>query len=157
YLVRLYEEDSKFPNSLNGRFHGILADRRRARAILFNDRYGMHRIYYHESKEALYFAAEAKAIIAVREELRKLDLRGLGEFVSCGCVLEDRTLFENIHVLPPGSAWSVGRGQVERKAVYFHPIEWESQPPLEKGQYYEAVRGVFSANLPRYFNGAERI
>src|SRR5262249_45828935 len=70
---------------------------------------------------------------------------------------EDRTLFENIHVLPPGSAWSVGRGQVERKAVYFHPIEWESQPPLEKGQYYEAVRGVFSANLPRYFNGAERI
>ena len=28
---------------------------------LFNDRYGMHRIYYHEAKEAFYFAAEAKA------------------------------------------------------------------------------------------------
>ena len=33
--------------------------------MLFNDRYGMHRIYYHETKEAFYFAAEAKAIAKI--------------------------------------------------------------------------------------------
>ena len=49
--------------------------------MLFNDRYGMQRVYYHESKEAFYFAAEAKAILAVRPELRRPDPRGLGEFV----------------------------------------------------------------------------
>jgi len=38
-------------------------DRTQGTAMLFNDRYGMHRIYYHESKEAFYFAAEAKAIL----------------------------------------------------------------------------------------------
>jgi len=53
---------------------------------LFNDRYGMHRIYYHEAKEAFYFSAEAKAILAVRPELRVMDRRSLGEFVACGCV-----------------------------------------------------------------------
>ena len=37
--------------------------------MLFNDRYGMQRIYYHQSKDAFYFAAEAKAILAVRPEL----------------------------------------------------------------------------------------
>ena len=57
---------------------------------MFNDRYGMHRIYYHEAKEAFYFAAEAKAILAVRPELRRADPRGLGEFVACGCVLDNR-------------------------------------------------------------------
>jgi len=57
---------------------------------LFNDRYGLHRLYYHEAKEAFYFAAEAKAILAVRPELRSPDWQGLGEFVACGCVLEDR-------------------------------------------------------------------
>ncbi|PYR23831.1 MAG: hypothetical protein DMF98_17455, partial [Acidobacteria bacterium] len=61
YLVHLYEEDHSFPAGLNGRFHGLLTDRTRGTATLFNDRYGMHRIYYHESKDAFYFAAEAKA------------------------------------------------------------------------------------------------
>src|ERR1017187_8833362 len=70
YLVHLYEEDPSFPAGLNGRFHGLLADRNRGTAVLFNDRYEMHRIYYHQSKDAFYFAAEAKAILAVRPELR---------------------------------------------------------------------------------------
>src|ERR1700732_2328358 len=52
YLVHLYEEDPTFPAGLNGVFHGILTDRTRRTAMLFNDRYGMHPIYYHESKEA---------------------------------------------------------------------------------------------------------
>src|SRR2546427_1835836 len=55
YLVHVYEDDETFPASLNGRFHGLLTDRTRGTAVLFNDRYGMRRIYYHESKEALYF------------------------------------------------------------------------------------------------------
>src|SRR5438552_13005508 len=80
YLVHVYEEDAAFPAGLNGRFHGVLTDRTRGTTTLFNDRYGMHRIYYHESKEAFYFAAEAKAIVAVRPELRRVDARGLGEF-----------------------------------------------------------------------------
>src|SRR5271163_3265277 len=70
YLVHLYEEDPSFPAGLNGRFHGLLTDRSRGAAVLFNDRYGMHRTYYHESKDAFYFAAEAKAILAVCPELR---------------------------------------------------------------------------------------
>src|ERR1700733_9637802 len=73
YLVHLAEEDPAFPAGLNGRFHGLLTDRTRRTAMLFNDRYAMHRIYYHESPEAFYFAAEAKAILAVRPELRVAD------------------------------------------------------------------------------------
>src|SRR5208283_4011266 len=73
YLVHLYEEDPAFPACLNGRFHGILTDRVRGTTTLFNDRYGLQRIYYHESKDAFYFAAEAKAILAVRPELRSID------------------------------------------------------------------------------------
>jgi asparagine synthase (glutamine-hydrolysing) len=157
YLVHLYEEDPSYPARLNGRFHGLLADRTRREATLFNDRYGMHRIYYHESREAFYFAAEAKAILAALPELRRMDPRGLGEFVACGCVLENRTLFENVHVLPPASAWVFRHGSIERKTNYFRPQDWEGQSPLEPESYYEELRRVFSENLPRYFNGQERI
>jgi Asparagine synthase (glutamine-hydrolyzing) len=157
YLIHLCEEDPAFPAGLNGRFHGLVADERRGAVTLFNDRYGMHRLYYHESKEAFYFAAEAKAILAVRPELRRIDPRGLGEAVSCGCVLENRTLFEGIGVLPAGSAWSFRNAALERKGSYFQPQEWEEQEPLEPEAYYRKVREVFSRNLPRYFNGSDRI
>jgi len=157
YLVHLYEDDSSFPACLNGRFQGLLVDRTRGTAMLFNDRYGMHRIYYHESKEAFYFAAEAKAILAVRPELRSIDPRGLGEFISCGCVLENRSLFQRIHVLPPASAWVLRNCSTVRKDAYFQPKEWENQDPLEPEAYYQELREVFSRNLPRYFGGRERI
>lgn len=157
YLVHLSEEDSAFPAALNGRFHGLLVNKPERKAMLFNDRYGMHRIYYHESKDAFYFAAEAKAILAVRPELRKIDPRGLGELVSCGCVLEDRTIFPDVYVLPCAAAWTFHNGSTARKSAYFDRSDWEDQAPLDLEPYYEEVRRIFSRNLPRYFSGSQPI
>jgi asparagine synthase (glutamine-hydrolysing) len=157
YLVHISEEDPCFPASLNGWFHGLQVDRPRETATLFNDRYGMQRIYYHEAKEAFYFAAQAKAILAVRPELRSPDLRGLGEFLSCGCVLENRTLFKGISVLPPGSAWRFRKGSIVERIKYFEPREWEEQDQLDPEPWYQQLREVFTRNLPRYFNGHEQI
>jgi asparagine synthase (glutamine-hydrolysing) len=157
YLVHVSEEDPAFPRSLNGRFHGLLADRTTATATLFNDRYGMHRMYYHEARDAFFFAAEAKAILAVRPELRDADSRSMGEFVACGCVLEDRTLFRDIRILPTASKWVFENGTLLKKGTYFEPAEWENQGPLNQEAYYAQLREVFSRNLPRYFAGQERI
>jgi asparagine synthase (glutamine-hydrolysing) len=157
HLVHLYEDAIAFPECLNGIFHGLVIDQRLRVVKLFNDRFGMHRIYYNESEDAFYFAAEAKAILSVRPELRTADLKGLGEFVACGCVLENRTLFKGIHVLPPGSLWVFRSGSIERRDTYFRPEEWESQTPLAPESYYQELRAVFSANLGRYFNGHERV
>ena len=157
YLVHRYEEESDFPKGLNGRFHGLVADRVRGTTMLFNDRFGLQRIYYHEAQDAFYFAAESKAILKVRPDLRRTDPRGLGEFIVCGCVLENRTLFSGIQVLPPGSAWLFRGGALEGKAAYFEPGEWEEQEPLEPEAYYAQLRDVFVRNLPRYFNGREPV
>lgn len=157
YLVHLYEEDPSFPKGLNGRFHGLLIDRSRATAFLFNDRYGIDRIYYHESREAFYFAAEAKAILAVRPELRELDPVAAGEFVSCGCTLENRTLFKGIHVLPGASKWVFRNRSLAEKKAYFRPGEWEERETPDPETYYRELRDVFSRNLPWYFEGRERI
>ena len=157
YLVHRYEEEPDFPKRLNGRFHGLVADGARGTVTLFNDRYGLQRIYYHESKDAFYFAAEAKAILKVRPELRGTDPRGIGEFIVCGCVLENRTLFSGIHVLPPGSAWSFRGGVLEKKAPYFEPREWEGEEPFKPEEYYAQLRDVFVRKLPRYFNGNEQV
>ena len=155
--MHLYETDSTFPAGLNGRFQGLSIDRRVGKVTLFNDRSGLHRVYYHESKDAFYFAVEAKAILAACPELGRLDPRGLGEYLSCACVLENRTLFEGIHILPPASAWEFRNGAIEQKKTYFSFSDWEQQDRLDPESYYQELRQVFMQNLPRYFNGRGRI
>jgi asparagine synthase (glutamine-hydrolysing) len=155
YILGLYRQNAI--GQLNGRFHGVVVDRVNGVVSLFNDRYGMHRLYYHESRDAFYFAAEAKAILAVKPEYREFDLRGLGEVVSCGCVLENRTLFRNIYALPPASIWTFQGGVVANKGVYFRPEEWENQPTLNSEQYYDELCSVFPTILRRYFYGPSRI
>lgn len=157
YLVHRYEDEPDFPKQLNGRFQGLAVDRSRGTAMLFNDRYGLQRLYWHEAKDAFYFAAEAKAILKVRPELRQTDSRALGEFIVCGCVLENRTLFSGIEILPPGSAWVFRNGAPEKKTSYFQPSEWEQQDALDPETYYSQLREAFVRRLPRYFNGREQI
>jgi asparagine synthase (glutamine-hydrolysing) len=72
-------------------------------------------------------------------------------------VLENRSLFSGIHVLPPGSAWLFSGGALEKKSAYFEPGEWEGLEPLKPEAYYAHLRDVFVRNLPRYFNGRERV
>jgi asparagine synthase (glutamine-hydrolysing) len=157
YLLARYEEDPGFLAGLNGRFHGVLMDRSRGTATLFNDRFGMHRLYYHEARDAFYFAAEAKALLLVRPELRRLDPRGLGELIACGCVMEDRTLFDRVRVLPGAAAWVFRRGSLEAKGRYFDRDEWEQGGRVDPNTFYDELREVFVRRLPRYFEGPERI
>jgi len=157
YLVHRYEDEPDFPKGLNGRFHGLVADRRNGTAMLFNDRFGLQRIYFHEAQDAFYFAAEAKAILKVRPELRVMDPRGLGEFIVCGCVLENRTLFPDIHALPPGAKRCFRGRKLEKKGAYFEPREWEGLEPFKPEEYYSQLRDVFVKNLPRFFEGQESI
>jgi asparagine synthase (glutamine-hydrolysing) len=157
YLVHLYEDDASFPLPLNGWFHGLVVDRAKERILLFNDRYGMHRLYYHQSNDAFYFAAEAKAILALLPDLREIDPDGLGEFIACGAVLENRTLFRGIEVLPQASAWTFSDGALKKRQSYFAPSDWEALGELDKETFYEDLHSVMKRNFPRYFLGNQRI
>ena len=148
HLVRRYEDDRSFPAGLNGRFQGLVVDGRRGAAMLFTDRYGMQRVYYHASHEAFYFAAEAKAILAGssrapspgREDVgraRRLRLRP-GESDA----LRRRSR-------PSGrAAWMFRHGVLEEQASYFEPREWEEQEILARGLLPRAARGVLGHPSP---------
>ncbi len=158
YLVHLYEEKGEAClEDLNGLFHGIIIDLNEKRVLLFNDRYGMQRIYYHESPDAFYFSSEAKAILKVKPELRSFDNKGLGEYLACDCVLEWRTLFKGIFLLPGASAWHFRQGQLENKGEYFNQMCLESQSMLEPEPYYKELRNTFREILPRYFRAEKDI
>jgi asparagine synthase (glutamine-hydrolysing) len=152
----LEQQGTAFLKRLNGWFSGIVIDLRTREIVLFNDRYGMQRIYWCESGENFYFASEAKALLAVRPEPRQLDMKSLGELFSFGCVLDNRSLFSGISLLPPGSAWVLKRGVVKQER-YFTPGEWESLAPLNNEEFYHTLRERFVSLLPRYISSKNRI
>jgi asparagine synthase (glutamine-hydrolysing) len=152
YIIHMYEEKGiDFLQDLNGWFSGIIIDLQENKVILFNDRYGMQKVFYYETKDAFYCASEAKALLKVCPELRELDMRGLGELLSFDCALENRTLFKNVSLLPTASAWIFTNDTHPVKTNYFDPSVWENQPWLEKNFFYDRLRETFRRILPRYF------
>jgi asparagine synthase (glutamine-hydrolysing) len=158
WLVHLYEETGAgFFEKLNGWFSGVLVDFRQNKIVLFNDRFGLGRIYYHETAGGFYFASEAKALLKVLPELRSLDLQSFAEFFSCGSALQNRSLFRGISLLPPSSAWTFRPQQPVSKEVYFKNAVWENQVELPAAEYYERMRDTFNRILPKYFQGEQRV
>lgn len=155
YLVHLYEEFGiDFFQKLNGWFSGLILDLRIKKVFLFNDRYGLQRIYYHEHPSGFYFSSEAKSLLKIFPNLRTLDYTSLAETFSCGCVLENRSLFANIKLLPGGSLWTFSSKSNIDKQNYFSPVIWEKQPVLTADEYYEKLKETFLRILPKYLQNS---
>jgi asparagine synthase (glutamine-hydrolysing) len=151
YLLHRYEETGlKFLETINGWFSGLIIDTRTKQVLLFNDRYGIGRICYYEDAQGFYFASEAKCLLKVLPDLRSLDSRSLGEIFSCGSVLQNRTLFSGVTLLPGGSVWSFCQSRQARRDKYFTPREWEEQPRLSENEYYHQLKEAWQRVLPRY-------
>ena len=156
WLVHLYEEGGdRFFEKLNGLFSGLLIDKRQAKAFLFNDRYGLERLYWHETEDAVFFASEAKALLRVLPELRAFDREGVAQFLAFGCTLGQRTLFRGVQLLPGGSVWSFQNGKCQKRK-YFSPESWESQTVLSAEAFVAEFQETFQRILPRYFESESR-
>src|SRR5882724_3424381 len=150
WLVRLYEDQGgRFFENLNGLFSGLLIDKRQRKVFLFNDRYGMERIYWHERDGEFHFASEAKALLSILPDLREFDTEGVAQFLAFGCTLGTRTLFRGINILPAGSQWSFGEAGC-RKENYFSSHRWESQTTLSEEAFDVAFEETFKRIVPRY-------
>ncbi len=136
---------------VNGFFAGLMIDKQAREIFLFNDRYGMHRIYYVESPEGFYFSSEAKALLSMLPQTRRIDPRGLGEYFSCDCVLENRTLFDGIGLIPGGAHWKFDAGHGLRRNYYFSATDLESLPEVNLEEFYPRLKEVFARIVPDYF------
>ena len=153
YLVHLYEEEGPdFVKKLNGWFSGVVLDTRRGKAVLFNDRYGMQRIYYYEDACGFYFSSEAKALLKAIPALRAIEMQSVAEYICFDCVLNNQSYFPHVHLLPGGSTWIFDRGIADRRC-YFNPIQLENQSRLGLQQFSEELIETFRNLLPRYLMG----
>jgi asparagine synthase (glutamine-hydrolysing) len=152
-FLQAYErEEIQSIKRLNGWFAGIIVDLNHRKAVLFNDRYGLCRLHFYETDHGFYFSSEAKALLAIFPEVARLDPKSAGEFISCGAILQNRTMFSGISLLPGASAWTFSGKRQIRKNFYFRKEEWENQSPLNAEEYYKELRQTWTQILPRYLS-----
>jgi len=101
-LPHLWEEYGEaLPQQIDGMFAVAVWDSRRQVGLLARDRMGKKPLYYWQHGEALYFASELKAILAIPGFARRLNLEALHHFLSYKHVPHPFTIFDGVRILPP--------------------------------------------------------
>lgn len=91
----------------NGMFAFAIWDRPQRRLFLARDRFGVKPLYYSATGDTLIFGSEIKAMLPHPALSRRVCHGALDEYFTFQNVLTDRTLFDGVHLLPPGHVLSV--------------------------------------------------
>ncbi len=117
-LRAFLEWDIESFRRLRGMFAIAIWQEPQKRLILARDRVGIKPLYIARRGEDLYFGSELKALFAHPEIERRIDLEGLGHYLTFNYVPCPFTLVEGIRKLPPGE-WLEWRDGKVRGGAYW--------------------------------------
>jgi asparagine synthase (glutamine-hydrolysing) len=103
----------------NGMFGLAIWDAREGELLLARDRYGIKPLYFTEAGGAFLFGSEIKSFLEHPDFRVKLSRPHLLEYLTFQNLFTDGTLFEGVHLLPPGSVLTVGRDGPPRVRRYW--------------------------------------
>jgi len=122
-LIHLYEEHGfKAIEHLNGMFAFALWDERKNRLWLGRDRLGVKPLVYHSSADSFSFASTLDALVEQEGFKKEVDEDGLLLFLALSYIPTPRSIWKNVHKLPP-SHWMV----VEDGKMVMHRY-WSIEP-----------------------------
>ncbi len=132
-IVHAYEQYGlDFVQHLNGQFAIALWDASRKRLVLARDRVGMRPLFLARAAGRLVFASEVKALFALHDVPRRLNLTALGDVLTYWSPLAPDSIFEGIEQLAPGHVLTIESGR-ETLTRYW---DWQfpSEPPPARAE-----------------------
>ena len=136
----------------NGMFALALWDCKARTLLLARDRYGIKPLYYAQQGISLAFGSEQKAITALPQFVRKLDKRALLEYLTFQNIFTDRTLLQDIHLLPAGHYTTIDLSVNQpalKQTQYWDYRFREPDHPARKEEYVEELDRLFCQGVNR--------
>jgi len=148
-LVHAYEEwGEDCLKRLNGHFAFAIWDRRKQQMFLARDRFGAKPLYYLADGRRFLFASEVKAILAYPDVKVRVSPQALTEYFTFQNVISDLTLFDGIHLLPPGESLRVDL----RSGAVVHRRYWDykfAPEPIDATEAEEELYRLFECAVTR--------
>jgi asparagine synthase (glutamine-hydrolysing) len=100
-------------HKLNGMFAFAVWDKRDQTLYLARDRYGIKPLYYGSWGSTFLFGSEQKAILAHPESKKEIDKEALLEYFTFQNIFTNKTLLQNIKLLPAASIAKISLGSTK--------------------------------------------
>jgi asparagine synthase (glutamine-hydrolysing) len=136
----------------NGMFAFALWDKKERKLLLARDRYGIKPLYISQQNGRLFFASEQKAILTHPGFERRMDKHALLEYFTFQNIFTDRTLLQDIQLLPPGHYATLDlkkhRAELTRTQYWDYRFR-EPDHPVSREEYIEELDRLFSQAVNR--------
>jgi len=106
FKANLHEHNYvKFISKLNGSFNGYIYLKNIKKIILFTDHLATKKLFYSLVDNTFFFSSLLKDVTEIRKDFSelKINLSSIYKFLAFGYMLNNETLFENIHQVPAGT------------------------------------------------------
>lgn len=126
-----------FLKDIDGCYSAVLYDKDTNRVHLITDRYGFKPLYWSVVKENLIWSSELKVFLAHKDFIPVIDPQAVDEFFGIGYLLENRSWFNGVELVPPASVitFDIENAKIHHEQ-YWH---WEDITSLETSVDEEEV------------------
>jgi asparagine synthase (glutamine-hydrolysing) len=135
----------------NGMFAFAIWNRAKRQLFLARDRYGIKPLYFARTGDVFLFGSEVKALLAHPRFGVRMDRRGLLEYFSFQNFLTDRTLFEDVRLLPAACHLTLTAGDCRQpEPVRYWDFEFrEPEMAADDREYVEELDRLFRQAVQR--------
>jgi asparagine synthase (glutamine-hydrolysing) len=141
YLEWGYECLTRF----NGMFAFAIWDARDESLFLARDRIGIKPLYCSETPAGFAFASEIKALLAIPNHKREVDLAALDQFMTFLWTPGPRTLFRGVFKLPPAHFLVYRNSNIEVSEYW--DVSFDEDDSLSESEWTERVREQVSRSV----------
>jgi len=136
----------------NGMFALALWDREERRLLLARDRYGIKPLYIARQNGTISFGSEMKAVLAQPAFQRTLDKQALLEYFTFQNIFTDRTLLQDIHLLPAGHYVVIDERMPSSTMTWVRYWDYHFEEPqgrVDRKEYAEELDRLFRQAVNR--------
>ncbi len=135
--------------NLNGHYLIAVNDKIKNKFYLINDRYGFKKCYYWLNNNKLIFSSNYKHICNHPDFKGHIDEQSLADFLYLGFVLEDRTFFKEIKLLPAASVLTLKNGTLSINKYWDYSFHQRSRQQNSEAEYLEEFYQKFQKAVER--------
>ena len=149
-LLNLYRNNGiDFVKELNGMFGIFIFDKRKNKAWLVRDLFGIKPVFYFQQGSKFYFASELKAICQLQNFSPVLNEESIFHYFTLAYIPGVLTPYKNVHELRPGNMIQFDLSNKQSEAINYYTLNFISDKSVSEKEAVERSRQLMQESVER--------